>query len=173
MGGGSFSHSQGTNIASRSTLTWNGLAGAGLNFSASGMQGIAIGVNSSDLGLTWVLELIDGNGKTSTKAFSTTQVSPGSPEEVIQLFSSFTTDAGFDYTDIDSISFVANQTLVASLDTDVDYVRVVPEPATLALFVAQACSASAWRVAGRHEVRQRASPSACRQNDTASCDRRP
>jgi hypothetical protein len=129
---GTFAHSQGTNIASRSTLTWNGLNTApGLNANFAGLSGIAIGVNYSDQGLTWVLELTDGTGKKATKEFNTTDISVAT--EVVQLFSAFTIDAGFDFTDVDAISFVANKNLVPSLDTEVDYIRAIPEPATLAL----------------------------------------
>jgi len=143
-GTGLFIHTQGgSGSIAQTTVTYDGVAGAGLGVSFAGQQGIEVGLIESDAGMAWQFLLIDINGNTGSTVELTPSVAfPGPATFFTSFANDFTFDAGFDLSNIFSFQLISNfdtdgagtASPVAALDVTVDYIRVVPEPATLALF---------------------------------------
>ena len=126
--GGTFTHSQTTGFRTTSTVTWNA-NGAGLNanLTADGSLAFHLFVVAADVAAQWQLTLIDGDS-TDTVQFGT-----GGETNLFDLFVPFAAFTGIDFTNIQSIAFVANATLNDDFDTTVDLLDTVPEPATMLL----------------------------------------
>ena len=126
---GVFSHSQDSGVQSHSYITWNGLAGAGLGANLSGNTDFHLVVLSANDGVTWSLELVDGD---SSDLFEFTN--SGVILSATDLYIPFSVFAGIDFSNIFSIRFGANIDDTVDFDTSVGLLEtVVPEPASLTL----------------------------------------
>ncbi len=104
--------------------------GAGLNFNATAqdVNGVTFNFLSVDLPTDFTITLNDGAGRTSTLNLPIASATNGAI-----LFTAFTTDAGFDYSDIDGVTLLFNDvTRLADRDFVFDYIAFgvdVPAPA--------------------------------------------
>jgi len=140
---GYFIHTQGgSGSKAQTTIKYDSQAGGGLGVSFAGMSGIEVGVIESDAGMAWQFMLIDANGKKATAvALTPDVVMTGTAVPFYTAFADFMFDSGFDLSDIYSFQLVSNFDAdgaadlfpKAALDVTLDYIRVIPEPASLAL----------------------------------------
>jgi len=107
----------------------------------NGEVGIQLTVAEADQGITWRIEAIDSANRNAFVEFSNPPDGPESNFVAFQAFSSFTSDAGFDWHAVTELSFFVNYGIrsesgtrgILNFNTVIDSIETVPEPATMTL----------------------------------------
>lgn len=139
LGSMMFTHNQGSTIKAYTVIKWDGLGSAGLGGLDLTQGGILtafkIDFIYADQGIEWNLRVTDTSGEVADDIFNSA-ANINSPTTLYRLLSNFTDDnAAVDLTSIASIEFFANYPgSQFGVDTVIDMISVIPEPATLALF---------------------------------------
>lgn len=143
VGSGRLNYSQDTGQSGRGVIRWDGAMnnatvqtdglatlGVGLDLTTLGL-GIRVQVLSADLNFPFTFQVwSDGDNDTVFTMSQASTLASSGPGIYDLFFGSF---VGADFTNVGAVQLVLNNGLVNDIDIQIDIIRGIPEPGTLAL----------------------------------------
>ncbi len=142
VGGGSLAYSQDSGAAGVGIVRWDGVGQSfdeltpiinglgGVNLTSIGV-GIRVQVNSADLNFPFTFQVWTDPTNTNTWTMSSATTAATAGAGVYDLY--FGSFAGADFSRVGAVQLVLNNGTTANIDIEIDMIRGIPEPGTLAL----------------------------------------